>query len=436
MGDPAGEIWTAVPRMLSASYPPSIPLGTNSVTVTATSLGHPCAGAYVCLWKDGEVHVGDYTGSDGSLELPIHAGTAGDMLITVTKHDHHPHLATIRVLQADHYVGYFGHTIDDDDSGSSSGNSDHQPNPTEQLELPVWVRNYGTQTAHDVTGTLTSNDPYLTISDGSEVFGDIDPGTSVWSKDDFDVEIDAAAPNGHLIRLALDLQSGTESWHSLMDFAVVSAEFIYDDVTLYDMGSQLDPGDEGQISLRIRNAGDAPASDVSGTLVSHSDWITVTDAEGSFGSIDPGSAGENTTNRFGISVADNCFQGHVAAMALLLQFSDGARDTAARTTQPDPTLTATTLSTTRTRATRKLPPTTGSRSPPITAVPGSTSASTTSSAGVVTTRERWTCPSHSPSTARPSPGRRFARMVGCRWAPPISRTAATGTSPPRVRHPI
>jgi hypothetical protein len=327
MGDPAGEIWTAVPRMLSASYPPSIPLGTNSVTVTATSLGHPCAGAYVCLWKDGEVHVGGYTGPDGSVELPIHAGTTGDMLITVTKHDHHPHLATIRVLQADHYVGYFGHTIDDDDSGSSSGNSDHQPNPTEQLELPVWVRNYGTQTAHDVTGTLTSNDPYLTISDGSEVFGDIDPGTSVWSKDDFDVEIDAAAPNGHLIRLALDLQSGTESWHSLMDFAVVSAEFIYDDVTLYDMGSQLDPGDEGQISLRIRNAGDAPASDVSGTLVSHSDWITVTDAEGSFGSIDPGSAGENTTNRFGISVADNCFQGHVAAMALLLQFSDGARDT-------------------------------------------------------------------------------------------------------------
>ncbi|MCK4306047.1 MAG: hypothetical protein KAY24_17540, partial [Candidatus Eisenbacteria sp.] len=294
IGDAAGEIWTGVPRSIEVSHPSSIPLGTNSVTVDVTVLEYPCQGAYVCLWKGDETHVGGYTDPDGTVELPVSTSETGEMLITVTKHDHHPYLGSIDVDQADRFVGYLAHSIDDDMSGSSSGNGDGFPNPAERIEIPVQVQNFGTHIASAVTGTLTEDDPYVTILDAEETFGEISPGATAWSEDDFDIEISGGAPNGHVIRLGLDLQSGADIWHSLIDIPVVSAEFAYEDVTLYGMGTQVDPGEEGEISVRIQNAGDAVATGVTGTLISGSTWVVVTDADGTFGNIGTGATGENT----------------------------------------------------------------------------------------------------------------------------------------------
>ena len=328
MGDPAGEMWTAVPQSISVSHPATLALGSNSVTTTVTTGGFPLADATVCLWKDGETHVVGDTGADGTVELLISVDAAGELLITVTKHDYHPYLDEISIGQQSRFVAYNDHVIDDDASGTSSGNGDGQPNPTETIELRVQVHNFGTQTASGVTGTLTSDDPYVTILDGSEDFGDLAPGTSSWSIDDFDIEIAAAAPSGHVINLELDLESGSDDWHSLIQIPVVGAGLAYNDITLYDMGTQVDPGDAGQISVELYNFGDATGSSVTGTLVSRSNWITVTDSYGAFGNIGAGGTGENTSNHFGISASSDCFPGHLAEMRILLQFSGGARDTA------------------------------------------------------------------------------------------------------------
>jgi hypothetical protein len=327
MGDSAGECWTGVPETMTVSRPLGIPIGTNSVTVSVEALGAPLADAYVCLWKDDETHIGACTRADGTAELLVNAWTQGQMLITVTKHDYHPYLSTIPVSQADHFVGYMSHRLDDDMTGESSGNGDGVANPTEELEIPVRVCNYGTQTAYDVTGTLTCDDAYVTILDDYEEFGDIDAGWTAWGDDDFGIAIDGATPNGHVIRLGLDLQSGAGSWHSLIDIPVVAAEFAYDDITLYDLGGELDPGEEGEISVRILNTGGAEATAVTGTLTSQSGWVVVTDAGGTFGNIGIDATGENTGDRFAIRAEEDCFEGHLAAMVLYLEFSGGARDT-------------------------------------------------------------------------------------------------------------
>ena len=328
MGDPAGEVWTDVPQPMSVSHPSQVALGANAVIVDVTAGGYPCAGAYVCLWKGDETHVGGYTGADGSVELPVNTPTSGTMKITVTKHDHMPHLDVISVSPQDRFVGYVNHTIDDDNNGSSSGNGDSQPNPGETIELPVQVRNFGLQSAADVTGTLTSDDPYVTIVDGSETFGTISAGATAWSGDDFDIQIASGTPNGHVICLGLDLESGADDWHSLIEIPVVAAAFVYEDVTLGgSFGSRIDPGESGAISVEIRNIGDATGSSVTATLISNSQWLSVTDAQGSFGTINSGATGENTGDPFGIGAAADCFQGHIAPMRLYLEFSGGALDT-------------------------------------------------------------------------------------------------------------
>ena len=327
MGDAAGELWTGVPAAISVTHPGSVPLGANSVHVQVRAGLSPVPDARVCLWNGDDTHIVGYTDADGAVDVPISAWFPGEMKITVTKHDHHPYLATIPVAQEDLFVGYLGHTLDDDDADESSGNGDGLANPGETLEIPVNARNFGTQTAYDVTGTLTCEDPYVTILDDSELFGDIDAGWTAWSSDDFDLTVSGGAPNRHLIRLALDLESGADSWRSLIDLPVVAAELYFDDVTLYDMGTQIDPGDTGEISVAITNLGDADASDVTADLLSNSSWVTVTDASGSYPDIGVGATRENTDDRFGIAADEECFDGHLADMVLVLDFSGGARDT-------------------------------------------------------------------------------------------------------------
>jgi hypothetical protein len=327
MGDAAGEMWSGVPRAITVTAPATIPLGTNAVTVEVAAAGAPVADACVCLWKDVETHVVGYTDADGRVELSVNAPSAGPMKLTVTKHNCLPWLATIDVAAADRFVGYAAHSIDDNTSGASQGNGDGVLNPTERIELPVQVRNFGVLAAPGVVGTLTTGDPRVTILDGTVTFGDLAGGATAWGNAPFLLEVDGQTPHGHAIDLGLDLTSGTESWRSLITLPVTAADFAYVAQTAYGFGMAFDPGESGEISVRIRNQGGAVGSGVRGTLLSADPWIRVTDAVGSFGQIPVGGVGENTFDRFGLSIRGDCIPGHIAELELVLQFSGGATDT-------------------------------------------------------------------------------------------------------------
>jgi len=210
MGDPAVECWTGYPQVLTVGHDAQIPVGANAATVTVARLGMPEADARVCLLKDGETDVVGFTDAYGEIELPIEATTSGEMLLTVTKHDRHPYMATIPVAAEVVYVAYNAMAIDDDTAGSSNGNNDGIANPNESIELEVQLRNFGFQTATDVTARLTTSDPYITILDADEEFGTINGGATAWSADDFDITIDPACPHDRLIRFGLDVSSGSD----------------------------------------------------------------------------------------------------------------------------------------------------------------------------------------------------------------------------------
>jgi len=328
MGDPAGEIWTGVPQNIAVVHPSTLPIGANAMTVTVTRAGQPCEGAYACLYKAGETHVGGYTDAAGQIELALDPLTAGTLAITVTKHDHHPYSADITVAEGIPFVGHSNHTLDDDRDGTSSGNSDGLANPTERIEIPVQVHNHGDQTASGVTGTVSTSDPYTTVLDATEDFGEIPAGGQVWCADDFDIEISGGAPDGHVILLGLDLTDGLETWRSLIEVPVVSAAFTYQEYHHFGFGGdRVDPGESGEITVRLKNTGAASGNAVLGLLISGSPSVTVTKASGAYGPIAPGSSAENSFDRYGISVSQACFPGSLIPMRIVLDFSGGAADT-------------------------------------------------------------------------------------------------------------
>jgi len=174
MGDPACRVWSAYPQTLMVQSPEEIPLGATSATVRVTTLGGtPVPDAQVCLLQDGEFCSVGQTGADGYCELEVSAATAGLCRLTVTKHNCRPVLQDVAIAQAVQFVGYLSSSVDDDDQGASQGNGDARLNPGETIELTARLKNFGTQTAADVTAVLESEDPYLTLLQASSAYGSI-----------------------------------------------------------------------------------------------------------------------------------------------------------------------------------------------------------------------------------------------------------------------
>jgi len=328
MGDPGVDIFLDQPVRVFANYPPGIPIGTNAVTVAAhDTTNAPIAGVLVCLYKGAETYAVGYTGADGSIELPVSAATSGNMLVTITGHNKLPYLETIAVTNPQRYVSYQSSAVDDDMNGQSAGNGDGLINPGETIELPVQVKNFGSETAGGVSATLSTLDPYVTVLSATQSLGDITGGASAWTPGGYGFYVDKACPDRHTIRFALDVTSGADQWHSIIDLGVVSAHLVADGARVYGDG-RIDPGDTQAISIKLKNLGGASAVNPTALLVSSSDFIEIPDRTGTYSTIDPNATGENTTDTFTIHAKPNCYQGYVANLKVLLTFSDGVSDTA------------------------------------------------------------------------------------------------------------
>ena len=325
MGDPATDMWMAYPTNLTVAYPTVVPLGANSVPVHVAA-GGALEGALVSLYKDGELRAVAYTDASGDANLPLPTTglSAGTVNVTVTKHNCLPHRGTLTLGSVGTYLAFGASTTDDDTAGDSNGNGDGLANPGEAIELPVALRNFGTTAATNVSATLTSTDPYVTIVDGSETYGTIGAGATVWCAEDFDVLVATNAPDNHVIRLDLTAQSGVATWTSQVNLPVVSGAFELQSST-WSAGGTLDPGESGTMSATLLNVGGAAASAVTGVLSTDNPWITITDPNGSFGSVGVGGTGQNGADPFGFSISPDCFQGALATFQLTLTF-DGVRE--------------------------------------------------------------------------------------------------------------
>jgi hypothetical protein len=345
MGDPAVECWTGYPDPLAVTHPSDIAIGANSVSLTVTDGGQPTAGALVCLWKGTETYAVGYTDAQGAIELPVSTPTAGDMLVTVSKHNRYTYQGTIHVASQQRFVAYQASTVSDDNVGQSHGNADGAINPGETIELRVQLKNFGSLTASGVTAALTCDDPYVTITNAQQSYGDIGAGASAWSAGNYVYSVSSGAPNDHVIRFGLDVVSGSNQWHSMLESAVVAADLVSDGMTLYGAGSngKIDPGETVQISVRLKNNGGAAALLPTATLLSQSEYFDIPDMAGTYSTIAVGATGENTSDTFTIHAAPEAYRGYVGGLKLVLTFSGGTTDTTTLTipvgdrTTADPT---------------------------------------------------------------------------------------------------
>jgi len=313
IGDPATDVWLQYPTTLDVDHPDVLPVGVGSVPITVTTGGSPLAGARVTVYKDGEISVSGVTDSAGRITCVLPDHSSGSLLVTVWGHGLMPYRGALSLGEVDQYVDLVDSQLD----------GDRVANPAETLQLSCRVQNRGTELAGAVSATLVSNDPFVTVTDAGDTFGDLDGGAAAWGDGGFTIVVDAAAPAGHELALTLTAVSGASSWESALRLPVTTSDLSVSG-TAWSAGSTIDPGESGSLSLTLRNTGDLAAQSTTAVLVTSSPWITIADDTGVFGAIGVDGSGSNIADPFVLEVSTDCFQGHLAVFAVTLTQPGGA----------------------------------------------------------------------------------------------------------------
>ncbi len=303
-GDPAIPLNNDSPRHLSANYPQAINIGSNVpvlVTVTRPD-GNPLESALVCLWMPPNVYAKGRTNSSGQITLYVSPTQVGSMFITISARNFFPHEDSIRIISTGRFVTYLRHLIDD---APPRGNGDGIPNPGEELELPTWVKNFGTQTANNVVGRFFTRDPQAQSSDTIKNFGNIGPQDSAFTgSNGYNLRINNGLGNGYAILCTLACKDNLDSiWVSRFTITVGTPVFTFANYLVSDShasrpNGRVDPGEEAFLRVGIRNIGLGHGYNVRAILRDYDTLFTVTDSLANYGFIPKDSTGLNNADRF------------------------------------------------------------------------------------------------------------------------------------------
>ncbi|MCK4311256.1 MAG: hypothetical protein KAW88_00800, partial [Candidatus Cloacimonetes bacterium] len=331
MGDPGLELWTGIPGDLNVTYETQVSMGTNFLEITVEdSLGYSVENAWVTILKgDDEIFATGYTDEDGFIILPIDAQLEGSVNLTVTKHDFIPHLGSFDIGVSDRFVNVFEINIDDDNSGTSSGNGDGIVNPGEDIELNVSLKNFGTMTANTVTATISTENEFIAITDNTEDYGNIAAGSSTYSSDDFDFSVYTSVLGGTEIQFEIVIQDALRNqWTDFIFIQVEGANLYASGYTVVnDPNGVLDPGETVELVVNLENLGTVTANAISGELFSSDPRIIIEDPDGYFGNVPAGGQASNNTDKFEVTANAQIISGSQFYLELHLFSTEGYDNT-------------------------------------------------------------------------------------------------------------
>jgi hypothetical protein len=205
---------------------------------------------------------------------------------------------------------------------SLGGNNDHQVNPAENIELPVWLKNIGDSLADNVIGTLQKAelDPYFALSDTIKNYGMILPQDSAATgTDGFNVIVDSQCPDQHPIKLRVKVKDALDSTWTY-DFNLINhtAHLVYYDYYIDDTVKFTLRGDTSRLAVFLKNIGSGIADNIMGSLISPDSFLTVIDGSAQFGSLLPDSIGNNNSDQFVIYARPGTPAGYQTDLRLVL----------------------------------------------------------------------------------------------------------------------
>jgi len=303
-GDAFTTIYSEIPQDLTINHEPIILSGISSFNVTADT------GALISLSVNGTI-IGIATGTGSPVAVTIDPQIPPtDIKLVITKQNYFRYEAVLPVIPPGGPFVVFNEYVIDDAAGNGNGLLDYG----ETVNLDMTLNNVGSDEATNVLVTITSTDPYITIIDGSENFGNIAAGSLSTINDAFQIEVADDVPDGHDINFEL-IAVGQDTWISYFSIEALApileyVEFLVNDTVTGNGDYMWDPGETVDIYVTVANEGSSEALNVGGLLSTNDPFVTInTTAVQAFGDIN---AGNDANAAFTASSDANTPEAHLA----------------------------------------------------------------------------------------------------------------------------
>jgi hypothetical protein len=326
LGDPSLHIWKDIPLAVNVDHPASITVGSQilEVAVTFESNGQPVDTCEVCITGE-DVYVKGISDSEGKIYVELAPEINENLIITIRGGNVIPYQGIIEVTQPYEHIQPEGEPVIVD----MDGNSDGLVNPNENCSITYTLKNWGNQSASGIEATLTStNTDLLEVTTTSPVnYGNLEPGSSTTGSP-FEFYINPNCPVGEMITVQLHVSSTTSSWDFDFDIEVKGCQLDFNNFVVVDsdapvMNYRMDPGETVNLFLSIINDGEDYAPDVTAVLSSNDPYITITDAEGYFGTLNINDIGISEDDYYIVSVDASCPAEYWAEYSLTLSTQNG-----------------------------------------------------------------------------------------------------------------
>ena len=282
MGDPSLMIYYSEPPVIAVTYQELMPLGSTSFTVTTEAY------AYVAISLNGVLHGVTLADQDGIAEVQITPiTTPGIADVIVTKQNGEPFFGTVLVANPEGpYI-----TLSDIEINDESGNNNGLADFGENVNLNVKLENLGNSDATDVSATISSSDPLITIMKDYHEWGNVPAQSTLMQDSAFAFTVAEIIPDQHLVTFNMDIENvNKEIWNT--DFTItlnapvlVIESFTIDDSQTGNNNGRLDPGETADIKVKNKNSGHCTAENTIATLTTASQYITMQNIIDTLGTI-------------------------------------------------------------------------------------------------------------------------------------------------------
>ncbi len=295
LGDPTLQMWRHRPRTMQVSFPDTIQLGQDFLTVAVTRDELPLPDAYVNVIQNGEILDGVYSNEMGIAQITMLDAAPGEAIVTVTREDHTPVIDTVVVEQAEASVGVSGWLA----------NGGDQLFPGETAFVAITLRNYGSLAQDQVTATLSHPDEErVIILQAERDFGSLASGEEATRS--FEFVIDASYQDEEELEFNLTIEGSGGPWQGKIWLPVNSISMQF--VEMETQNGEFAPGHNVELFLYFQNVGSHRAEGIYATLVSWDEAVHVETATAMLRTTAPGET--NTTQTpFSIYIEGGTYHG-------------------------------------------------------------------------------------------------------------------------------
>jgi hypothetical protein len=255
LGDPSIIPIIGTPAPFNFSLPDTLPNGIRSLSVTIDPFSYMAVSHSDVLWD------ASFASPSGSVVLDMPGISNNSCLMVVTGQNRIPLIKTVYFSDLDREFINLSQSGINDIGGNNNGKADFG----ETFYLKLKISNLGLKSATNLTATISSTSPWVTINNNNVTIGNLAGKSETILNNDLQLTIDENVPDLGIITLDLTLKDAKTEKKYKIDITVHAPELeiincLIDDSVYGNNNYIAEPGENFNLIFQVRNLGSSNTS--------------------------------------------------------------------------------------------------------------------------------------------------------------------------------